>query len=375
MTTKPNAIINPQTNKIIVQKPMPPVTSVALEGGGSRCLAFLGAIIVLKRNRVFDQLLRVSGSSGGAIGALGIALDFGIEEIKEIMLSLNLENFLEGQQHLISQANGLWAIGKTLWSLYCKESHCISSGNEFLKWIELQVAKKLDHPQATFGDLAKRIEDDIAKYGKSNLKYLYVTGTNISLEMPECEHFSHETTPDMPIALAIRISSSLPFVFEPVKWNNHLYSDGGLMQNLPTIFDERRFIPEGYDFTDKGMNPAVLAIKVDSQNEINQELWNIVKEVDLKTAGQVVTAIYNALSQNTDLKEIREARMVLALPDNKKSPIDFSVFYKTCDSLDFFKIFFITQIRIFFYGRNIFERNQEHFDAFVSIFKLLLNSH
>lgn len=325
MITRANAIINPTTGKIIVQIPMPPITCLALEGGGSRCAAYTGLYKVLRNCGLINEVVYVSGSSGGAMGALAIALGLESEEAEKIMISLKMETFLEGQEQLIPKSDSLWNIGKTIWSVWRNEKHSLASGNEIVKWIEPLIEKKLGTPQPTFRHLAERIEEDIKKYGKSDFKYLYITGTNLSLEMPECEIFSHETTPDMPIALAIRISTSIPFVFEPVRWNNHLYSDGGLMQNLPSNFDERRFIPKGYDFTDKGMNPAVLAIKVDSRNEINQVLWGIVKEVDLNTAGEVATAVYNALSQNTNIEEIREARMTLALSDNNIGALEFSV--------------------------------------------------
>ncbi|VVC76158.1 hypothetical protein AQUSIP_14630 [Aquicella siphonis] len=324
MLSRTNAVINRQTGQIIVQTPLPPINCLALEGGGSRCAAYPGFYKVLYRCGLMHQVQHVAGSSGGAICALAIALGYDPEDAEAIMLGLNMERFLEGSHSWFS-SSGLYAKGRLALSILSSTNYSLSSGNEFLRWLESIVEKKLGKKDATFADLAK-LAGGNGRGPASKFKYLYITGTNLSLALPECVYFSHETTPNMPLALAVRISASFPFVFEPVLWQGEWYSDGGLIRVLPTkLFDDKRFLPRGYGFTEKGVNPGVLAIKVDSQDEIDQVLWGIFKEVDLKSASEVMAALYNALSQNTDIDEIREARMTIALPDNNIGVLDFSV--------------------------------------------------
>jgi len=322
-----NAIVDRQTGKIIVQTPLPPINCLAFEGGGSRCAAFTGLHRVLSKAGVMDSVEHVSGTSGGAIYALAVALGYEPDEAETLLLELNMEHFLEGYHSWLSQS-GLWSKGKAAFSIWYNNGHSLSSGKEFLNWLEIIVEKKLGNKKATFADLARRVAEEKNQKGEkiNSCKYLYVTGTNLSFEMPECKFLSHETEPDMPLALAVALSGAYPFVMEPVRWNNHLYGDGGLMWNLPTkIFDDRRFLPAGYDFNEKGLNPGVLAIKIDSQVEIDQVIWGKRKEVYLKSASEVATAVYNALAQNTDTAEVREARMTVALPDNNISVLDFAV--------------------------------------------------
>jgi NTE family protein len=81
-------------------------------------------------------------------------------------------------------------------------------------------------------------------------KALYCTGTNISKQ--QLQIFSDQYTPDMPIALSVRISSGIPLYFEPVPLNNdfekvkpgkdsgfvNYFVDGGMMANFPiSMFD------------------------------------------------------------------------------------------------------------------------------------------
>ncbi|WP_347251705.1 patatin-like phospholipase family protein [Legionella sp.] len=65
----------------------------------------------------------------------------------------------------------------------------------------------------------------------NRVKHLMITGTNI--DTGELELFSDETTPQMPIDIAARISASYPIVFQAVEYNGKRYIDGGVLDNLP----------------------------------------------------------------------------------------------------------------------------------------------
>ena len=47
------------------------------------------------------------------------------------------------------------------------------------------------------------------------------------------KEFSHILTPDCPLARAIYMSSTLPFIFEPSSYNDEYYLDGGLINASP----------------------------------------------------------------------------------------------------------------------------------------------
>lgn len=124
-------------------------------------------------------------------------------------------------------------------------------GEEFRKWMDEKIGGKLGH-NATFRDLQAKIESE----GTSNLKYIFLTGSN--LNTGKCEVFSHLHTPNMIIADAVRISMSIPIFFtphqnyirnengnrvlDPTK-KNSIYVDGGLLNNYPiNMFDATRII-------------------------------------------------------------------------------------------------------------------------------------
>ncbi|MEO8400857.1 MAG: patatin-like phospholipase family protein [Gammaproteobacteria bacterium] len=66
-----------------------------------------------------------------------------------------------------------------------------------------------------------------------NLKDLYITAVNVSARPIKLEIFSHETAPDMPIKTAIHSSMAFPGKYAPVKYQNRLYADGGLLCTTP----------------------------------------------------------------------------------------------------------------------------------------------
>jgi len=54
----------------------------------------------------------------------------------------------------------------------------------------------------------------------------------------EVVYFNHREFPDMTIRDALRISMSIPIMFEPVRVDDHVYVDGGLADNFPLyVFD------------------------------------------------------------------------------------------------------------------------------------------
>lgn len=47
------------------------------------------------------------------------------------------------------------------------------------------------------------------------------------------ELLHYKTTPDLPVLVGLRMSASLPFVFDNFCWNDKIYIDGGIINNFP----------------------------------------------------------------------------------------------------------------------------------------------
>ncbi|PED09261.1 patatin-like phospholipase family protein [Bacillus pseudomycoides] len=192
------------------------------EGGGVRGIAHVGAICALAKQGY--ECERVAGTSAGAIIAALLAAGYSCEELKIIICNVNYHQFIKKTllEKIPFVGKGLNAWAKL--GIY---------SNDFLEtWLEDLLHKKGIH---NFSDL-------------SNPQNLKIIASDISngkmVIFPDDLPNYGFTNQDFSIAKAVRMSSTIPFYFEPVKWKTPKWKqpcymvDGGLLSNYPIwIFD------------------------------------------------------------------------------------------------------------------------------------------
>lgn len=62
-------------------------------------------------------------------------------------------------------------------------------------------------------------------------RHLWICGTDVRGMCPV--YFGHKTHPHMPVSLALRISTSIPFVMKKVAFEGRLYTDGCISDSFP----------------------------------------------------------------------------------------------------------------------------------------------
>jgi NTE family protein len=235
-----------------------PYKNLVFEGGGVKGVAYGGVFEVLEQRQITPHIESVAGTSAGAITATMMALNYSAEEFLKIMMTLNFEKFEDGCD-LIGPIRLIRRFG---WF----------KGNYFLKLMESYIAKKTSdghHPgngRATFRDL-------IEKYRDLHFKRLYVFGTNLTQQA--VQKFSYETTPDMAVADAVRISMSIPFFFKARFYeqngSNDAYCDGGVLNNYPIdTFDEQHTEVEpdsGHQMLHRTPNGETLGFHFDNPDQ------------------------------------------------------------------------------------------------------------
>lgn len=209
------------------------IENLVFEGGGVKGIAYVGALQALREKGILKGIKKVGGTSAGAINALLVGLNFTQDEIKEILWTLDFNSFKDDSIGLFRDVNRLM----TEYGWY--------RGDVFKAWIENLITKKTGFIKITFKELK----------GIFNFKSLYFVGTNLSTGQSEI--FSHEHTPNMIVADAIRISMSIPLFFKSVKYNNSIYVDGGVLNNYPIRL-----------FDDGEPNSETLGFRLDSKKEI-----------------------------------------------------------------------------------------------------------
>jgi len=69
--------------------------NLVFEGGGVKGIAYTGALEVLEKKGILNNIQRFAGTSAGSIVAVFLAVGFTPKEIKEILKKTNFESFKE----------------------------------------------------------------------------------------------------------------------------------------------------------------------------------------------------------------------------------------------------------------------------------------
>ncbi len=197
--------------------------NLVFEGGGVKGIAYIGAIDVLNEKEITAKIQRVGGTSAGAINAILIGLGFARDETKDILWSLNFNEFMDDDWGIIRDTDRL--IEQFGWY----------KGDFFRGWIGKLIREKTGNSESTFADI-EALKD------KRNFKSLYFMGTNLSTRFSEV--FSAEHTPRMCVADAVRISMSIPLFFAAKRSSRgDVYVDGGVLDNYPIkLFDREKYL-------------------------------------------------------------------------------------------------------------------------------------
>ena len=200
--------------------------NLVFEGGGVKGIAYVGALEVLEREGILQNVKRVAGTSAGAMIAVLVGLRYTADEMKEILWDLNFKKFMDSSFGIVRDTKRLL------------EEFGWYKGDYFRNLISDLIKRKTGNGEMTFNDLA-----NTKKFRK-----IYLVGANLSTGASET--FCHgDEYGGMRIADAARISMSIPMFFASVKGipkiNDNTYVDGGLLDNYSIkTFDREHFVDD-----------------------------------------------------------------------------------------------------------------------------------
>lgn len=178
---------------------------LVLSGGSFKGFAYIGVLKALKKLNLLNDLNIFIGTSVGSIFSLLLSLNSCIEEIEEFINKINFNQLMNFN----------------IKNLYC--NYGLNDGSTIINLLISFLNKKNFNQNLTFKEL----------YKKTN-NILIINSSNITKKINEV--FDYLLTPDMEILKAVRMSISVPFIFSPVKFNNCLYVDGGIINSFMYIW-------------------------------------------------------------------------------------------------------------------------------------------
>ena len=182
--------------------------TLVLSGGSIHAMIMLGSLQYAVDNNILQKITTYVGASAGSICGYLLAIGY---TPTEIMVYLCTKQVLERmkQFNLVAMMNGG---GATSFSYI----------HELLERMTIEKIGRL----ITLKDLYNI-------FGKK----LICTTYNMTADKSEI--LSHETYPDMPCLIALRMSSNLPFIFEHFQYLGSYYVDGGISNNFPVNVAEK----------------------------------------------------------------------------------------------------------------------------------------
>ncbi|WP_081426391.1 patatin-like phospholipase family protein [Sorangium cellulosum] len=220
--------------------------NLVLEGGGVRGIGLAGAVAALEEALATEQKFKdtyiayLAGTSAGAIVAALLGAGYSSHEIADIIAGPEIARFAD-----VNGLSKVPVVGRPISMIYGLFAHLgMFAGDYFLEFIRSKLRAK---GVRTFGDL---IMPGCERETEASRKYrVHLVASDITrgrmLVLPDdinVEEYGVDPD-DLDVALAVRMSISVPFVFRPVRLtgDNGVDSyivDGGLLSNFPVrLFD------------------------------------------------------------------------------------------------------------------------------------------
>jgi len=179
--------------------------TLVLSGGSIKAISILGALQYCYDKKLLQGIKTYIGTSAGAIICYLLIIGYQPSELVAWFCTHNVFNDTMIDLRNIIAGQGVMSFSKV---------------NEQLERLTIN---KIGYLQ-TFRDVKETFKKNlvISTYNKTKR---------------EMQYKSFLTTPEMPILVALRMSCSLPFVFEPFKYMDEYYIDGGIGDHFPILYD------------------------------------------------------------------------------------------------------------------------------------------
>lgn len=183
---------------------------LVISGGGVKGIMAVGALKALKEYGCLEESINTyAGTSIGGLICLLLSIGYTIEELHDLVIELDFTKLKS-----IKLDNLLFNYG-------------LDAGNKFEIIIKKMLHGKNISDNVTFKELYEKTD-----------KKLIVTAT--CLNDKQAVYWSYDTTPEMSVLMAIRMTISIPIYFVPVHYKNKIYVDGACIDNYPIqLFNDR----------------------------------------------------------------------------------------------------------------------------------------
>ena len=189
-------------------------------------IAYVGALEVLDREGILNDIERVAGTSAGAMVAVMVALRYSAEEVMQVLGTLDFKDFKDSSKGVLRD------------TIRLLKNYGWYKGDYFRNLMAQLIEKKTGNGEMTFEQLE----------ATGQYRDLYLVGADLTTGLSKVFSVHNQETKTMKVADAARISMSIPLFFAAVrggKDNKHLFVDGGLLDNYTVkTFDRQTYLAD-----------------------------------------------------------------------------------------------------------------------------------
>ena len=179
------------------------------EGGGTRAFTYQGVIKYLEEIDKIKDIKYLAGTSAGAITASLLAFGFTSKEIEDIIWSIQWSDLIN--RNIALNIKDIYQLS-TSFGVY--------NGENIQNYLEILFQKKINIQLCTFKQLYDR-------------NGIYLRLGVCCINDGSFRFLDYKSTPNMPISIGVRASSSIPLLITTTLWDNNIYIDGAILGNLP----------------------------------------------------------------------------------------------------------------------------------------------
>lgn len=180
-------------------------------GGAIPAISFFGCLQYLEHVGLLTGVDTFVGSSAGCVVGFMTVLGFKPREACDFFMVTGMKT------HTVTELDVFDAM---FGQHTCLDTLGFDDGARWTAFLQDALESKLGRRDISFSELAK-----------ATGKVFVVCVTNLT--KVRREYLSVDTTPDMSVILAVRMSLSVPVLYAPVMYQGSLYVDGSVLDNFP----------------------------------------------------------------------------------------------------------------------------------------------
>lgn len=182
------------------------IDTLIFPGASSKGICYIGVLFSLEKNNIINRnnIKNILACSSGSIFALMFILNYSYSLLYKIIKKIDLIDFDNFNENEMFLDNG------------------IINNNRLTNIIKLLIKYKYNKTDITFKEL----------YEKTKIKFIIKV---YNLSLLEEQYIDYTNSSDFSVVKTIQMSTCIPLIFKPIKYNNQFYIDGGIRNHIPFI--------------------------------------------------------------------------------------------------------------------------------------------